>query len=70
MEFRILLGLIVMGFNLLDVGGGGFTRHWSPALELVWNLLLQAGSEGPTLISQTVAHLLSLSAVCCARGTP
>jgi len=36
---------------------------------VVWNLLLQADSEGPTLISWTVAHLLSLSAVCCARGT-
>jgi hypothetical protein len=37
--------------------------------QVVWNLLLQAGSEGPTLISQIVANLLSLSAVCCARGT-
>src|SRR5215831_6328265 len=37
--------------------------------KVVWNLLLQAGSEGPTLIGQTVAHLLGLSAVCCARGT-
>jgi hypothetical protein len=37
--------------------------------KVVWNLLLQAGSEGPTLIGQTVAHLLSLAAVCCARGT-
>jgi hypothetical protein len=37
--------------------------------KVVWSLLLQADSEGPTLISQTVAHLLSLSAVCCARGT-
>src|SRR5215467_10108364 len=37
--------------------------------KVVWNLLLQAGSEGPTLIGQTVAHLLGLAAVCCARGT-
>src|SRR6516164_8646672 len=42
---------------------------WPKPPKVVWNLLLQAGSEGPTLISQTVAHLLSLSAVCCARGT-
>src|SRR5215813_13316034 len=43
---------------------------WPKPPKVVWSLLLQADSEGPTLISQTVAHLLSLSAVCCARGTP
>src|SRR5262245_56712219 len=42
---------------------------WPKPPKVVWSLLLQADSEGPTLISQTVAHLLSLSAVCCARGT-
>jgi hypothetical protein len=42
---------------------------WPKPPEVVWSLLLQADSEGPSLISQTVAHLLSLSAVCCARGT-
>src|SRR5215475_5828139 len=42
---------------------------WPKPPKVVWSLLLQAASEGPTLISQTVAHLLSLSAVCCARGT-
>src|SRR5262249_22392973 len=47
------------------------SRPWllAKAAEVVWSLLLQADSEGPPLISQTVAHLLSLSAVCCARGT-
>src|SRR5262245_27265397 len=45
-------------------------RGFSPKPpKVVWSLLLQADPEGPTLISQTVAHLLSLSAVCCARGT-
>src|SRR5215813_11731574 len=29
---------------------------WPKPPKVVWNLLLQAGSEGPTLISQTVAH--------------
>src|SRR5215467_13431766 len=48
---------------------GGHLSFWTKPPKVVWNLLLQAGSEGPTLISQTVAHLLSLSAVCCARGT-
>src|SRR5499426_3374565 len=42
---------------------------WPKPPKVVWSLLLQADSEGPPLISQTVAHLLSLSAVCCARGT-
>src|SRR5262252_8793481 len=42
---------------------------WPKPSKVVWSLLLQADSEGPSLISQTVAHLLSLSAVCCARGT-
>src|SRR5262249_36595921 len=42
---------------------------WPQPPKVVWSLLLQADSEGPTLISQTDAHLLSLSAVCCARGT-
>src|SRR5215831_18910724 len=42
---------------------------WPKPPKVVWSLLLQADSEGPTLISQTVAHLLSLAAVCCARGT-
>src|SRR5215510_12333684 len=42
---------------------------WPKPPKVVWSLLLQADSEGPSLISQTVAHLLSPSAVCCARGT-
>ncbi len=35
-------------------------------LEVVWNLLLQAGSEGPTLISCAVTHTLYI--LKCARG--
>ena len=35
-------------------------------LKVVWNLLLQAGSEGPALISCTVTRTLY---VLCARGT-
>src|ERR1017187_2783458 len=35
--------------------------------KVVWNLLLQAGSEGPTLIDQAVTHIGSSSALC-ARG--
>ena len=32
---------------------------WPQQLEVVWSLLLQAGSEGPTLISCAVARTLS-----------
>src|ERR1019366_1432561 len=35
--------------------------------EVVWNLLLQAGSEGPALIGQAVTHIGPSSALC-ARG--
>jgi hypothetical protein len=35
-------------------------------LEVVWNLLLQGGSEGPTLISCAVTHTLYI--LKCARG--
>src|SRR6185436_14668880 len=45
------------------------SRPWllTTTAEGGWNLLLQAGSEGPTLISQTVTHTNSL--FLCARGT-
>ncbi len=35
-----------------------------PQLEAVWNLLLQAGSEGPTLITCTAPHTLSFVRLC------
>jgi len=35
---------------------------WTEPPKVVWNLLLQAGSEGPSLIDQTVAHSNSLLA--------
>src|SRR5262245_61322518 len=35
---------------------------WAEPPKVVWNLLLQAGSEGPSLIGQTVAHSNSLLA--------
>src|ERR1700739_1235861 len=37
--------------------------------KVVWNLLLPAGSEGPSLIDQAVAHIGPSSALC-ARGAP
>jgi hypothetical protein len=41
--------------------------HRQAPPELVWNLLLQAGSEGPSLINQAVTHMGPSSALC-ARG--
>jgi hypothetical protein len=35
---------------------------WTKPPKVVWNLLLQGGSEGPSLIGQTVAHSNSLLA--------
>ena len=35
-----------------------------PQLEAVWNLLLQAGPEGPTLITCTAPHSLSFVRLC------
>src|ERR1035437_2148724 len=36
--------------------------------KVVWNLLLPAGSEGPTLIDQTVTHIGPSSALCARRS--